>query len=55
MGQQLFFSHKAEYCLLHQHFIKNDQLTIADLIKESIAKVGENIKVSRFVRYEIGG
>lgn len=45
----------SENCLLYQYFIKNDQFTIAELIKESIAKVGENIKVSRFVRYEIGG
>lgn len=45
----------SENCLLSQTFIKNDQITIADLIKESIAKVGENIKLSRFTRYEIGG
>jgi elongation factor Ts len=41
-------------CLLYQTFIKNEQITIAELIKDSIAKVGENIKINRFTRYEIG-
>lgn len=41
-------------CLLHQPFIKDPNKTIKDLITETIAKVGENIKVSRFVRYELG-
>jgi len=44
----------AEHCLLYQTFIKNDQMTIHDLVKETIAKVGENIKINRFTRYEIG-
>ncbi len=43
-----------ENCLLYQNFIKNDQMTISDLIKETIAKVGENVKINRFTRYEIG-
>ena len=33
---------------------KNDQLTIEDLLKELIAKMGENIKIKRFARFEIG-
>jgi elongation factor Ts len=41
-------------CLLYQCFIKNEKQTISDLIKESIAKVGENIKINKFTRYEIG-
>jgi elongation factor Ts len=44
----------SEVCLLNQTFIKNDQLTVEQAIKELIAKVGENIKVKRFARFEIG-
>jgi elongation factor Ts len=44
----------ADNCLLYQNFIKNDQMTISDLIKDTIAKVGENVKINRFIRYEIG-
>jgi elongation factor Ts len=40
--------------LLTQDFIKAPSETIQDLIKGAIAKLGENIKVSRFVRYELG-
>ncbi len=43
-----------QICLLNQPFVKNDQLTIDDLLKELIARVGENIKISRFARFEIG-
>ncbi len=43
-----------EICLLKQSYIKNDQLTIEDLVKEAIAKTGENIKINRFCRFEIG-
>ncbi|MFC1967759.1 elongation factor Ts [Chloroflexota bacterium] len=41
-------------CLLLQPYIKDPALTIKDLIVETIAKVGENIKVSRFARFELG-
>ncbi len=44
----------ADICLMDQKFVKNEQLTISDLLKELIAKMGENIKVARFVRFEIG-
>ena len=43
-----------EVCLLDQPFVKNPDLTVAGLIKEKIAKVGENITVSRFVRFVLG-
>ncbi len=43
-----------EICLLNQPFIKNDKLTVDDVLKELIAKMGESIKIRRFVRYEIG-
>jgi len=42
-------------CLLLQPYIKNPNKTVQDIIAETIAKVGENIKVSRFARFELGG
>ena len=44
----------SEICLLKQQFVKNDQLTINGLLEELIAKTGENIKIKRFCRFEIG-
>jgi elongation factor Ts len=41
-------------CLLLQPFIKDPEMTIRDLIIETAAKVGENIQVSRFARFELG-
>ncbi len=41
-------------CLLLQADIKDPTKTIQDIITETIAKVGENIKVSRFARFELG-
>ena len=41
-------------CLLLQPYIKNPDKTVQDIIAETIAKVGENIKVSRFARFELG-
>ncbi|MDI6815227.1 MAG: elongation factor Ts [Dehalococcoidales bacterium] len=41
-------------CLLLQPFIKNPDKTVQDIIAETSAKVGENIKVNRFARFEIG-
>lgn len=43
-----------EVVLLEQPYIKDDSKTIEDLIKEYIAKIGENIRISRFCRYEVG-
>ncbi|RKX53325.1 MAG: translation elongation factor Ts [Thermotoga sp.] len=42
-----------EVCLLEQKYIKDDSKKIKDLINETIAKVGENIVVGRFTRYEL--
>lgn len=39
--------------LLNQTYIRDEELTIAQLIKNSVAKVGENIRVERFCRYEL--
>jgi elongation factor Ts len=44
-----------EVCLLRQPFVKDDKVRIGDLISQAIAKLGENIVVRRFVRFEIGG
>ncbi len=43
-----------EVCLLEQPFIKENTTTVGDLIKGKIAKLGENISVSRFVRFKVG-
>jgi elongation factor Ts len=43
-----------EVCLLNQNFFKEDKKTIEDLITESIHKIGENIVIKRFVRYQLG-
>uniref|UniRef100_A0A0D9Y018 Elongation factor Ts, mitochondrial n=1 Tax=Leersia perrieri TaxID=77586 RepID=A0A0D9Y018_9ORYZ len=43
-----------EYALLEQPFIKNDKVTISEWVKQTIATIGENMKVSRFVRYNLG-
>jgi elongation factor Ts len=45
---------KKEICLLDQSFVKNPDKTIHDLQQELIAKIGENIKIRRFVRFELG-
>jgi elongation factor Ts len=41
-------------CLLNQPFIKDPTRTVQEIIAETIAKVGENIKVRRFARFELG-
>lgn len=46
-------AHFGPMCLLSQQFIKDQDKTIADLINEVIGKFGENIKIGRFVRFEI--
>ncbi|HID53752.1 MAG TPA: translation elongation factor Ts [Anaerolineae bacterium] len=43
-----------EVCLLEQPYVRDDGLTIQDLITETIRKTGENIIVRRFSRYELG-
>ncbi|MDR0393264.1 MAG: translation elongation factor Ts [Puniceicoccales bacterium] len=43
-----------ENCLLEQTFVKNSEQTIQELLNEKIAKIGENIQIKRFVRYQVG-
>ena len=43
-----------EICLLDQDFIKDPDKKIQDILNDLIAKIGENIKIRRFVRFEVG-
>jgi elongation factor Ts len=43
-----------ENCLMDQAYVRNPDMTIADLLNEMIAKIGENILIKRFVRFKIG-
>jgi elongation factor Ts len=43
-----------ENCLLNQPFVRDPDISIADLMNELIAKIGENITIKRFVRFQIG-
>ncbi len=43
-----------EICLLEQPFVKDTDKTIEQLVKEQIAKIGENVNIRRFARYELG-
>ena len=43
-----------QYCLLQQPFVKDASKSIQDYLNELVAKVGENIRVGRFVRYKVG-
>ncbi len=44
----------ADNCLLEQVFVKNDKIKIQDLLNEIVAKIGENISIKRFARFQIG-
>ena len=44
-----------EQILLLQPFVSDESITIGDLIQQTIAKTGENIRVRRFVRFQVGG
>ena len=43
-----------EQCLLEQAFIKDPSISIKDLLSQKIAKLGENLTISRFTRYQLG-
>ncbi len=44
----------SEFVLLEQPFVKNPDVTVAQLIAEKVGKIGENIQVRRFMRYKLG-
>ncbi|HWR55442.1 MAG TPA: translation elongation factor Ts, partial [Negativicutes bacterium] len=43
-----------EVCLLEQGFVKNPDISIRQLVTEKVAKIGENISIRRFVRFQLG-
>lgn len=43
-----------EVCLVSQPFIRDASRTIGDLVRDTIARTGENVRVNRFVRFELG-
>ncbi|NVB40014.1 translation elongation factor Ts [Pseudenhygromyxa sp. WMMC2535] len=44
----------SENVLLEQKYVKDDKKSVEDVLKEQISTIGENIKIRRFVRYELG-
>ncbi len=42
------------FCLLEQAFVKNPDQTIGELVTDAVAKLGENIQISRFTRFKVG-
>ncbi len=45
----------AENCLLEQPFVKDTGRTVEEVLKETIAKLGENMRICRFARFQLGG
>ena len=43
-----------EICLLEQPFVKDPDITVGELLTEKISKIGENINIRRFARFEVG-
>lgn len=43
-----------DVCLMRQPFIKEEKLSVGDLLKQTIASIGENIVIRRFARWELG-
>ncbi len=43
-----------ENCLYEQHFIKDESVTVGELVSQTIHKLGENISIRRYVRYKVG-
>ena len=43
-----------QLCLLLQPFVRDESMTVADMVKETIRKTGENIRIRRFARFELG-
>src|SRR5712664_3372034 len=43
-----------ENCLYEQHYIKDEGVTIREMVEQAVAKLGENISIRRFVRFKVG-
>ena len=41
-------------CLLNQPYVRDPEITVGDLLNDLIAKIGENINIKRFVRFQLG-
>jgi elongation factor Ts len=41
-------------CLLNQPYVREPEITVGDLLNDLIAKIGENINIKRFVRFQLG-
>jgi len=50
-NREKYFS---QVCLLEQPFLKDNELSVNDYLSSAIARIGENIKIRRFVRYQLG-
>ena len=48
-------SYYEQVCLLNQEYIRDDKRRVEDVVKDAVAKLGENIQVRRFLRLELGG
>jgi elongation factor Ts len=44
----------SEVCLMEQPYVKDPSLTIKDLLNDAVAKIGENINIRRFARFQLG-
>ena len=44
----------SENCLLEQKFVKNPDVTVKEHLENTVAKIGENLVIRRFVRFELG-
>jgi len=49
-----FKKYLTEVCLLNQPYIRDPEMTVSELVQSVIAKLGENIEVRRFVRFQLG-
>jgi len=43
-----------QLCLLLQPFVRDESMTVADMVRETVRKTGENIRIRRFARFELG-
>jgi elongation factor Ts len=55
MIQGKLAKYAAGVCLLQQPFVKNPSMTVEELLREYVARIGENIRVGRFARFQVGG
>lgn len=44
----------SQFCLLEQAFVKDDKITVAELRGDIVGRIGENVEIKRFVRFELG-